>query len=124
MTSVTSTSSSPPRGWVSTPNSLESWQRPRWSVASTRSCASVSTAHGFVAFSSALPFGVASTSCWRPSAAFGLLGQVADGCPATNLGDDGVTWPFFVSCTIVCPPPFGPIASVPTDANVSPPWVK
>ena len=72
----------------------------------------------------ALPFGVASMSCWRPSAAEGLLGHVADGWPATNFGDDGVTAPSCVSCTIVCPPPFGPIASVPTEAKVSPPWVK
>ena len=36
----------------------------------------------------------------------------------------GETLPFLVSFTIVWPPPFGPIASVPTDAKVSPPRVK
>ncbi len=70
----------------------------------------------FAAFSIVPPLGVASTSCCRPSAAFGLLGQVADGCPATNFGDDDVSWPFSVSFTIDWPPPLGPVASVPTDA--------
>ena len=42
---------------------------------------------GFAAFSSALPFGVASTSCWRPSAALGLLDAGRRRWPATNFGD-------------------------------------
>jgi hypothetical protein len=35
-----------------------------------------------------------------------------------------LTWPFSVSFTIVWPPAFGPAASVPTLAYVSPPFEK
>jgi hypothetical protein len=82
-------------------------------VASINSCVSVRSANSFGVLRIAPPFGAASTSCWRPSAALGLLRQLADGCEETNRG---ATVSPSVSWTIVWPPAFGPIASVPTDA--------
>jgi hypothetical protein len=76
-------------------------------------CASPGAAEGLNVLRIAPPFGDASTSCWRPSAALGLLRHEADGCEPTNRG---VTSPLSVSCTIVWPPPLGPMPSVPTAA--------
>ena len=80
----------PPTPW--------SWHRPTASVASTMSCVSPAAAYGLNVFWIAPPFGVASTSCWRPSAASGLLTHDAVGaCPMRR----GRTSPRSVSCTIV-----------------------
>ena len=43
-----------------------SWQRPVASVASTTICVSRCRRNGFGNWTSALPFGAASASCWRP----------------------------------------------------------
>ena len=79
-TSVTSISSSPPCGAAVMPAAEPwSWQRPGLSVASTSSCVSLRTALGFSAFRIAPPLGVASTSCWSPSAWLGSLVHSAEG---------------------------------------------
>ncbi len=120
-TSVTSTSSSPPCFVSVSPSTPWSWQRPLASEASTSSSVSVWTAEGLATLRIAPPLGAASTSCWRPVAAAGLEMQLAEGCAEMYWGSTVSPW---VSWTIVCPPAFGPIPSVPTEAKVSPPWVK
>ena len=110
---VTSTISRPPAGAEARPATPWSWQRPSASVASTMIWASCCTAEGLKVLRIVPPFGEASASCWRPSAALGFDRQEADGCEPTYFGS---TAPFSVSCTIVWPPPFGPTASVPAVA--------
>ena len=73
------------------------------------------------AFRIALPFGVASTSCWRPVASAALLRQDAEPWLDTGLG---ATLPPSVSWKISWPPSFGPMPSVPAETNVLAPWVK
>ena len=90
--------SRPPCAVLARPKVPPSWQRPLASLASISSCASLLTARGLVVLRTTPPFGVASTSCCRPSELSGLLGQAAEGWPATKLG---ATTPPLVSLRIV-----------------------
>jgi hypothetical protein len=113
--------SMPPLGALLTPSVPWSWHRPEPSLASSSSCASRASANGLNAFSGAFPFGVASTSCWSPNVSIGDETHEAVGAALTIFG---FTSSPSVSWTIVCPPRFGPVASVPTDAKVLPLRVK
>ena len=121
--SVTSMISRPPGGACDRPPVPWSWQRPRWSVASSRSCVSRAIGGEHVGVEDrARPSGSPRRRAGGPSAASGWLRQEAVGSRRDELAARRVSPS--VSWKIVCPPPLAPIASVPTEANVLPPCSK
>jgi hypothetical protein len=110
--SVTSRISSPPSGAPTRPKSPWSWQRPGASLASMSSWVSWRAAARTSVLRIALPFGVASTSCWSPSEADGSLTHEAVGALETNSRPTSSP---SASLKIDCPPPLPPVPSVPSD---------